>query len=219
MSRRLPARAHRDHLKKQAKELLRLANGGDSGSVDRFRAHLSRLSDVDLADAGLTLQEAQFVVAREYGFGNWSDLLRSLEARSPGEQRYAQVAYDTRWSQLFEREADRLRAVFGAAALEIEHIGSTAVEGLAGRGTIDIAVMMATHEEAAGFKSAIQQMGYDSDPRNWTYASERDFYSKVIPAISICPWRTPTAVASGIGRFCSATTCERTAVPGSNTLS
>lgn len=55
----------------------------------------------------------------------------------PGKQRYAQVPYQPRWRELFELEKDRLRATFGKAALEIEHIGSTAVEGLAGRETID----------------------------------------------------------------------------------
>jgi GrpB-like predicted nucleotidyltransferase (UPF0157 family) len=98
-----------------------------------------------------------------------------------GEQRYAQVPYKSEWPELFEFERDRLRAVFGKAALQIEHIGSTAVEGLAGRDVIDIAVMVASHDEAAGFKSTLLNHGYDSDPRNWTYVSERDFYTRGDP--------------------------------------
>ena len=44
----------------------------------------------------------------------------------------------------FEVEARRLRDALGESALRIEHVGSTAVPGLAGKPTIDIAVVSAT---------------------------------------------------------------------------
>ncbi|NKB71700.1 MAG: DUF2442 domain-containing protein [Candidatus Latescibacteria bacterium] len=182
MSRSLPPRAHLEHLKKQAKDLLRLATSGDAAAIARSRVHLTRLSDSgNAAPADLTLQEAQFVIAREYGFSSWSELSRAVEPKIPGEQRFAQVPYQAVWPKLFESEKERLRAVFGRAALEIEHIGSTAIEGLSGRGTIDIAVMVTGHDQAAGFKSAILDLGYDPDPQNWTYPTERDFYSRGNP--------------------------------------
>jgi GrpB-like predicted nucleotidyltransferase (UPF0157 family) len=55
------------------------------------------------------------------------------------------VEYDPHWPAQFEREAERLRTTFGSRALRIEridHIGSTAVVGLAAKPIIDIQVVL-----------------------------------------------------------------------------
>jgi GrpB-like predicted nucleotidyltransferase (UPF0157 family) len=52
------------------------------------------------------------------------------------------VAYDDRWPLLFEAEAARIVAAlarFGVPTLAIEHVGSTAVPGLAAKPVLDIA--------------------------------------------------------------------------------
>ena len=54
----LPARPSLDHLRRQARDLLRAARAGDTTAAGRIRA---------VADA-LTLASAQLAVAREYGF-------------------------------------------------------------------------------------------------------------------------------------------------------
>jgi GrpB-like predicted nucleotidyltransferase (UPF0157 family) len=41
------------------------------------------------------------------------------------------IEYDPGWPELFEREAKRIRSVLGSKALQIEHVGSTAVPGRA----------------------------------------------------------------------------------------
>ena len=48
------------------------------------------------------------------------------------------VDYDPQWPQLFEREADRIRAALGSRALRIEHTGSTSVPGLDAKPIIDV---------------------------------------------------------------------------------
>ncbi|MBT9387040.1 GrpB family protein [Pseudooceanicola sp. CBS1P-1] len=50
--------------------------------------------------------------------------------------------YDERWPRLFEREAGRLRPMFGEACVAIHHVGSTAVQGLAAKPEIDILVVV-----------------------------------------------------------------------------
>src|SRR5688572_18857028 len=65
--RTLPSRPDLEQQKKLAKELLRAFRAGDAPSIDRIRAELPDKSDVSLADA-------QFVLAREYGFASWRDL-------------------------------------------------------------------------------------------------------------------------------------------------
>lgn len=53
------------------------------------------------------------------------------------------VAYRPEWPQEFERIRDWLAGALGEAALRIDHIGSTAVPGLAAKDIIDIQVTAA----------------------------------------------------------------------------
>jgi len=50
------------------------------------------------------------------------------------------VAYDPTWPSMFAAEAARIAGALGDQLLGIEHIGSTAVEGLAAKPVIDIQV-------------------------------------------------------------------------------
>ena len=54
----LPAKPNLGHLRRQARDLLRAAQAGDTRATDRIRA---------VSDA-LTLASAQLAMAREYGF-------------------------------------------------------------------------------------------------------------------------------------------------------
>src|SRR5277367_5952024 len=89
---RLPARPSLEQLQKQAKELLRQYRAGESHALERFRsagpgdASLSR--DAALADA-------QFVIAREYGFDTWAKLKHHIEAvRTSGLEQFDRLARD-----------------------------------------------------------------------------------------------------------------------------
>ncbi len=48
--------------------------------------------------------------------------------------------YDTAWPLLFDQEANRLRQLFLPQPVAVEHIGSTAIPGMAARPVIDIFV-------------------------------------------------------------------------------
>lgn len=51
------------------------------------------------------------------------------------------VPYDKKWSELFSNEKKLIHRILGErVALRIEHFGSTAVEGLAAKPTVDILV-------------------------------------------------------------------------------
>jgi ankyrin repeat protein len=75
---RLPARPSLEHLRKQAKDLLRDYRAGDAGAAGRVRAVIRRD-----ATRGLALADAQFVVAREYGFQSWAALAQHVERVNP----------------------------------------------------------------------------------------------------------------------------------------
>jgi len=65
---RLPARPSLEQLHKQAKDLLRRFRAGDSSAAARLRAARPSLQD------SATLADAQFTLAREYGFETWARL-------------------------------------------------------------------------------------------------------------------------------------------------
>jgi ankyrin repeat protein len=73
---RLPARPSLEQLRKQAKNLLRDCRAGDADSARRVRATIPRLED---DSTGLALADAQFVLAREYGFQSWAALVHHVE--------------------------------------------------------------------------------------------------------------------------------------------
>ena len=91
---RLPARPSLEQLQKQAKELLRRHRSGESAAVERFRAASPRSVDpVEPHEAALA--DAQFVIAREYGFEIWARLKHHIESLRPsGLEQFEQLAKD-----------------------------------------------------------------------------------------------------------------------------
>lgn len=80
-ARQLPDRPNFDHLKRQAKDLLRAAGAHDADALARFRIlpAFARHPDRDLARASLALHDAQSVIAREYGLDSWNALRERVE--------------------------------------------------------------------------------------------------------------------------------------------
>ncbi len=81
----LPDRANLDHLRKQAKDLLRLSRAGDPAALAHFTRFLPAASGrtgAETAALGLRLHDAQSCVARQYGFPSWSELSLHVEALS-----------------------------------------------------------------------------------------------------------------------------------------
>ncbi len=78
----LPLKANLDHLKKQAKALLRLYREGDLGAIERFAQSLpmANRNREHIAGLRLRLHDAQSCIAREYGFASWADLSLHMEA-------------------------------------------------------------------------------------------------------------------------------------------
>jgi GrpB-like predicted nucleotidyltransferase (UPF0157 family) len=77
----------------------------------------------------------------------------------PRGDRVEVVPYDPAWAAAFARWRERLAAALGPAAVRIEHMGSTAVEGLAAKPVVDIMVCVPDVEEEAAFLPAIESTG------------------------------------------------------------
>jgi len=74
-SKSLPARPSLESLRKQAKKLARGIAAGDAAAIARARAQLPQ------AELPLSQRDAQLVLAREYGFPGWKDLLKEVKQR------------------------------------------------------------------------------------------------------------------------------------------
>ncbi|PWT98272.1 MAG: hypothetical protein C5B51_29700 [Terriglobia bacterium] len=80
MTQQLPERANLEQLRKQAKSLLHAARAQDPAALERFQA-IAASAGSSKAQS-LALHDAQFVIAREYGFKSWNDLREHVQDRS-----------------------------------------------------------------------------------------------------------------------------------------
>ena len=71
----LPERANLEQLKKQAKSLLAAARSQEPNAIQRLEAVLIGRS---LEPDAIALHDAQFVLAREYGFRSWTELKQEV---------------------------------------------------------------------------------------------------------------------------------------------
>jgi len=71
---KLPARPSLESLRKQAKKLAHEIAAGNADAIARARAQLPH---AEL----LSQRDAQLVLAREYGFPGWKDLIKEVEHR------------------------------------------------------------------------------------------------------------------------------------------
>src|SRR5215471_17880004 len=72
---KLPDRPSLESLRKQAKKLARAIATGDAKAIERARAQLPK------AKLPLSQRDAQLVLAREYGFPGWQDLMKEVKQR------------------------------------------------------------------------------------------------------------------------------------------
>lgn len=124
------------------------------------------------------------------------------------------VAYDERWVERFAIAERELRAALAPFVVEIEHIGSTAVPGVAAKPVIDIQVGVRTLDESAAIVSAVESLGYEYVPefedqlpdrryfRRWADVATRSILSSVptpTGGIDISGFETGFATTTMIG--------------------
>src|SRR5215469_12292512 len=70
------------------------------------------------------------------------------------------LEYNPEWPALFRREAERVRVTLGEQVLQLEHVGSTAVPGLAAKPIIDMALAVADSADESRYVPAMKAAGY-----------------------------------------------------------
>lgn len=79
------------------------------------------------------------------------------------KQKYVYKPYNELFSKLFIEEKTRLLSALNKESIAIEHIGSTAVPGLGGKGIIDIAIAV-NKQELNSVSKQLQSLGYEFRP-------------------------------------------------------
>jgi len=113
----LPPRPSLQQLKIQATELQRAHRDRDASAVGRIAAHHPEMKGWPprtVLDKPLALADAQLVIAREYGFRNWSDLRRRIEQARQIERIKPHPGFDAALAALNDGDVDRLRALLAA---------------------------------------------------------------------------------------------------------
>jgi GrpB-like predicted nucleotidyltransferase (UPF0157 family) len=70
------------------------------------------------------------------------------------------VDYEPGWPEEFARLRDRAKSAMGVLAVSIEHVGSTAVPGLAAKPVIDMVVVIASDDDLEEAIRRLESIGY-----------------------------------------------------------
>jgi ankyrin repeat protein len=159
--RTLPPRPNLDQQKKLAKDLIAAFRRGDTEALARVRAELPDKKEIRLADA-------QYVLAREYGFASWHDLTEHVESlvamKLPLIERFKSAVRngDAKALRAMRPQAAELRAVVNKPLFAFD---SSALASVAGNGDVDLV-------------DALLDLGADPNQRsNWWAGGFHPLYS------------------------------------------
>ena len=68
---------------------------------------------------------------------------------------------DPEWAGWYAEEESRIRQALGVRALQIEHVGSTSVPGLAAKPVVDIVLAVADSADEAAYVPDLEAAGYE----------------------------------------------------------
>jgi GrpB-like predicted nucleotidyltransferase (UPF0157 family) len=71
------------------------------------------------------------------------------------------ATYDPEWQATYERLAGEVREALGDTAVEVEHVGSTAVPGLDAKPVIDIDLIVPDSADEAAYVERLAGVGYE----------------------------------------------------------
>ena len=92
------------------------------------------------------------------------------------------VPYDAAWPGMFAAERDRLVAALGEVAVRIDHVGSTAVPGLAAKPWIDIQVAVRRMRPWDAYRDPLLALGYAHHPDD----DDHEFFDRRPYHVHVC---------------------------------
>jgi ankyrin repeat protein len=186
MPRRLPARPSLEHLKKQAKDLLKEIERNDADAIRRVRE-----IEPAVATASIQLADAQRVIAREYGFANWTELKHHVEAAAPPVDPWESVAAAAR-----ANDAERMRAVLD----DHPELRARLDDALPGYEFGDTALLVAVRNRNRDMVDVLLEAGADIDARTHWWAGSFGVLDFDSPLVSYLIERGATVNAHAAAR-------------------
>jgi GrpB-like predicted nucleotidyltransferase (UPF0157 family) len=89
------------------------------------------------------------------------------------------LPYTPAWERLFEGERAALQAALGGLALNIQHVGSTAIPGMVAKPILDIAIAVRDFEDGLACVVPLEKLGYEY--RGVVGVISRHYFSKGEP--------------------------------------
>lgn len=91
----------------------------------------------------------------------------------PPPETIAIVAYKPEWPRRYQAAAAEIRAALGEVVLDVEHVGSTSVEGLAAKDVIDIDLTVADPRHEETYVRPLARIGYTLTAREPSWHEHR----------------------------------------------
>lgn len=101
-----------------------------------------------------------WAVVKHMGVDEEELLAASVGGPPPTYQAVVVADYDPDWPRWFERAETQIRAALGDKVLELDHVGSTSVPGLAAKPIIDINLVVADTTDEDAYVPPLEAAGY-----------------------------------------------------------
>lgn len=92
------------------------------------------------------------------------------------KRRVEVTPYQEQWTRLFASEAEELKKIFGLQLVQIHHIGSTSIPGMAAKPVIDIMIEVSDINEVDRYNLEMESLGYE--PKGENGIPERRYFQK-----------------------------------------
>ena len=76
------------------------------------------------------------------------------------------VAHDPAWADAYASAAAEIRVALGATALDVQHVGSTAIPSVVAKRRIDVLILVQRYDPEAVFREPLASLGYAYDHRD-----------------------------------------------------
>ena len=116
------------------------------------------IADVLLDNSGS--QDELVESARELWYNRALPLAHNIRTRRAVPYPWKLAPYNPEWPEQAQRIVNRIQTACSSKALRVDHIGSTAVEGLEAKDVIDIQVTVASLDVADELADALADVGY-----------------------------------------------------------
>lgn len=121
--------------------------------------------------------------ARDLWYNRVLPLAHNIRTRECAPRIYQLVPYRPAWADDASRIIKRLQMACGEKALRIDHIGSTAVEGMDAKDVIDIQITVASLDIADEINGALADVGFpriDHITADWSHTEDPALWRKRI---------------------------------------